>query len=182
MAKKNKKKEQSKLNAALKKICGVFLVMFVVALYVSLASYNPADSCFNQQNDTPPANLLGVFGANLADVVLCSFGVSFPFFALAFLFWGYALSPYKVLELIVNENIDILVKETYLQQKEIDELRKLILTLGKSDIESQARMIQLSIENLKKLTDETESDINKKGMVYKKLSTIMGLIVGIILI
>ncbi len=95
MAKKNKKKEQSKLNAALKKICGVFLVMFVVALYVSLASYNPADSCFNQQNDTPPANLLGVFGANLADVVLCSFGVSFPFFALAFLFWGYALIRYN---------------------------------------------------------------------------------------
>ena len=91
-------------------------------------------------------------------------------------------NTYKVLEDILNDNVHILVKETYLQNKEVDELKKLILTLGKSDIESQARMIQLSIENLKKLTDETESDINKKGMVYKKLSTIMGLIVGIILI
>ena len=86
------------------------------------------------------------------------------------------------LEEILNDNIYILTNETYLQNSEVDELKKLILTLGKSDIESQARMIQLSIENLKKLTDETESDINKKGMVYKKLSTIMGLIVGIILI
>ena len=89
---------------------------------------------------------------------------------------------HKTLEEILNDNIYILINETYLQNSEVDELKKLILTLGKSDIESQARMIQLSIENLKKLTDETESDINKKGMVYKKLSTIMGLIVGIILI
>ena len=39
------------------------------------------------------------------------------------------------------------MKETYLQNKEIDELKKLIFTLGKSDIESQSRMIDLSIEN-----------------------------------
>lgn len=91
-------------------------------------------------------------------------------------------NSHKVLDEILNDNISILTKETYLQDSEIDELRKLILTLGKSDIESQSRMIELSIENLKKLTSETEEDINKKGMVYKKLSTIMGLIVGIILI
>ena len=88
----------------------------------------------------------------------------------------------KVLDEILNDNIYILTKETYLQNREVDELRKLLLTLGKSDIESQARMIELSIENLKKLTTETEDDINKKGMVYRKLSAIMGLIVGIILI
>ena len=91
-------------------------------------------------------------------------------------------NPYKFLEQIVNENINILVKETYLQQKEIDELRKLILTLGKSDIESQSRMIDLSIENLKKITGETKEDITQKGTVYRKLSTIVGLIIGIILI
>lgn len=88
----------------------------------------------------------------------------------------------KVLDEILNDNISILTKETYLQNREVDELRKLLLTLGKSDIESQERMIELSIENLKKLTNETEDDINKKGMVYRKLSTIMGLIVGMILI
>ena len=52
------------------------------------------------------------------------------------------------------------MKETYLQNKEIDELKKLIFTLGKSDIESQSRMIDLSIENLKKITGETKEDIN----------------------
>ncbi|MGL6105376.1 stage III sporulation protein AB [Romboutsia sp.] len=88
----------------------------------------------------------------------------------------------KVLDEILNDSMSILTKETYLQNKEVDELRKLILTLGKSDIESQERMIDLSIENLKKLTNETQEDINKKGMVYKRLSTIVGLIVGIILI
>lgn len=89
---------------------------------------------------------------------------------------------YKTLEEILNDNIPILTKETYLQNNEVDELRKLIQTLGKSDIESQSRMIQLSVENLKRLTLETDEDINKKGIVYKKLSVIMGLIVGIILI
>ena len=88
----------------------------------------------------------------------------------------------KLLDEILNENMYMLSKETYLQNREVDELKKLILTLGKSDIESQERMIDLSIENLKKLTDETQEDINKKGIVYRKLSTIIGLIVGIILI
>lgn len=91
-------------------------------------------------------------------------------------------NPYKVLEEILNDNVHILIKETYLQNKEVDELKKLIFTLGKSDIESQSRMIDLSIENLKKITGETKEDINQKGMVYRKLSTIIGLIIGIILI
>ena len=47
-------------------------------------------------------------------------------------------NTYKVLEDILNDNVHILVKETYLQNKEVDELKKLILTLGKSDIDSQA--------------------------------------------
>lgn len=88
----------------------------------------------------------------------------------------------KLLDEILNDNIGILIKETYLQNKEVDELKKLILTLGKSDIESQARMIDLSIENFKALTKETKEDVEKKGTVYRKLSTVIGLIIGIILI
>ncbi|MDK2563160.1 stage III sporulation protein AB [Romboutsia sedimentorum] len=88
----------------------------------------------------------------------------------------------KVLDEILNDNMYLLTKETYLQNKEVDEIKKLILTLGKSDIESQTRMIDLSIENLKKLTSETKEDIDKKGMVYRKLSTVIGLVIGIILI
>lgn len=88
----------------------------------------------------------------------------------------------KFLEEILNDNINLLMNDTYLQDNEVDELKKLIITLGKSDIESQTRMIDLSIENLKKLTLETKEDIDKKGSVYKKLSIIIGLIIGIILI
>lgn len=91
-------------------------------------------------------------------------------------------NPYKILDEILNENVNILMKDTYLQSNEINELKKLILVLGKGDIESQSRMIDLSIENLKKITSETKEDISQKGMVYRKLSTIVGLIIGIILI
>lgn len=88
----------------------------------------------------------------------------------------------KMLDEILNDNMQILLKETYLQEKEVDELKKLLLTLGRSDIDSQARMIDLSIENLKKITTETKEDVEKKGMVYRKLSTVIGIAIGIILI
>ena len=91
-------------------------------------------------------------------------------------------NSYKVLDEILNDSIQILIKETYLQDKEINELKKLIFTLGKSDIESQSRMIDLYIENLKKITGETKEDIKQKGIVYRKLATIVGIIIGIILI
>ena len=91
-------------------------------------------------------------------------------------------NPSKILDDILEDNIYMLTKETYLQDKEVEELKKLILTLGKSDIDSQARMIDLSIENFKSLTLETKEDIDKKGIVYRKLSTIIGLVIGIILI
>ncbi len=91
-------------------------------------------------------------------------------------------NSYKVLDEILNDSIQILIKETYLQDKEINELKKLIFTLGKSDIESQSRMIDLSIENLKKITGETKEDIKQKGIVYRKLATKVGIIIGIILI
>lgn len=91
-------------------------------------------------------------------------------------------NPYKTLDEAVNDSIHILMKDTYLQNKDIDELKKLIFTLGKSDIESQSRMIDLSIENFKKVTVETKDDISQKGMVYRKLASIVGIIIGIILI
>ncbi|EQF25978.1 stage III sporulation AB family protein [Clostridioides difficile CD160] len=107
-----------------------------------------------------------------------------------FCFWNFFLQiseelhneQGKTLEMIISENLDILNKETYLGNKEIEELKNLILTLGKSDIESQQRMIDLSIENLKKQTYETKEDINKKGVLYKKLVTFIGIGICIILI
>lgn len=39
------------------------------------------------------------------------------------------------MEIIILENIDVLSKEIYLGNKEIEELKNLIFILGKSDIE-----------------------------------------------
>ena len=88
----------------------------------------------------------------------------------------------KTLESILSKNTVFMIKETYFQDKEVDELKKLILTLGKGDIDSQERMIDLSIENLKKITIQSKEDVQKKGIVYRKLSTIIGLVIGILLI
>jgi len=88
----------------------------------------------------------------------------------------------RVLCEILDDNIKILSNETYLQNNEINELKVLILNLGKSDITSQERMISLSVENLKKLTTDSKDDIFKKGDLYKKLITFLGICIGIILI
>lgn len=94
---KKKKKEQGKLKILAKKLCGFALIALVIVLYISLLSYNPADPCINQQNNLAPSNLLGFFGANLADIVLCSLGISLPIFATGLLIWGYYLIRYNTI-------------------------------------------------------------------------------------
>ena len=91
MAKNNKKKKQSKLAVFAKKVSGIFLIMFVVAVYLSLLTYNPADPSLNQQNNLEPTNILGLFGSNLADFILCSFGIAIAVFMLGFVRWGIGL-------------------------------------------------------------------------------------------
>ena len=91
-------------------------------------------------------------------------------------------STYKTLDEVVNSNIYKLSEENYLNKKDVDELKSVLITLGKSDIASQQRLIDLSIENFKRTTVETKDDIEKKGNVYKKLSTIIGIMISIILI
>ena len=88
----------------------------------------------------------------------------------------------RPLEEMLNENIIKLNKETNLQDKEIEELKKLFLTLGQSDIDSQQRLIDLTCENLKKFTSDSKEEILKKGSLYKKLITFIGICIGIILI
>ncbi len=94
---KKKKKEQGKLKILAKKLCGFALIALVIVLYISLLSYNPADPCINQQNNLAPSNLLGFFGANLADIVLCGLGISLPIFATGLLIWGYYLIRYNTI-------------------------------------------------------------------------------------
>lgn len=88
----------------------------------------------------------------------------------------------RTLEDMINKNILNLRKDTNLQNKEIEELKKLFLILGQSDISSQQRLIDLTCENLKKLTGDSKEEILKKGSLYKKLITFIGISIGIILI
>ena len=76
----------------------------------------------------------------------------------------------------------LLLSKSYLKENEIEEFKKLILSLGKSEVESQERLIDLTVENLKKLTIESKEDIKNKGNLYKKLITFSGICIGIILI
>ncbi|WP_455538136.1 stage III sporulation protein AB [Terrisporobacter sp.] len=87
----------------------------------------------------------------------------------------------KTMEELLNKNIVRLKKDTNLQDKEIEEIKKLFLTLGQSDIESQQRLIDLTCENLKKFTNDSKEEILKKGSLYKKLITFVGICIGIIL-
>ena len=88
----------------------------------------------------------------------------------------------KTIKEILNKNTIKLKKDTNLQDKEIEQIKKLFLTLGQSDIESQQRLIDLTCENLKKLTSDSKKEILKKGSLYKKLITFIGICIGIILI
>ena len=88
----------------------------------------------------------------------------------------------RTLEEILSENIVNLKNDTNLHDKEVDELKKLFLTLGQSDVESQERLIDLTCENLKNLTIDSKDEIMKKGSLYKKLITFTGICIGIILI
>ncbi len=88
----------------------------------------------------------------------------------------------KTIDEILKNTIDILYKDTYLKENEIEEFKKLILSLGKSEVESQERLIDLTVDNLKKLTVESKEDIKNKGNLYKKLITFSGICIGIILI
>lgn len=86
------------------------------------------------------------------------------------------------LEEIIEKNKAILAEDSYLSTKEIGELKSLILNLGQSDVDSQQRVIEGAIESFKSQTFEAKEDITKKGMLYKKLVTFVGIGICIILV
>ncbi|SHH08974.1 stage III sporulation protein AB [Tepidibacter thalassicus] len=86
----------------------------------------------------------------------------------------------KDLEKILDETIFLVKENTLLEEKEINELRNLIINLGKSDFYSQERIINLTIENLKKMQQQAFIEITSKGILYKKLTLVMGFLLVII--
>ncbi|OPJ56937.1 stage III sporulation protein AB [Alkalithermobacter paradoxus] len=86
------------------------------------------------------------------------------------------------LESAFENSMHSISDKTFLQEEEIDELKNLILNLGKSDFYSQESIIKLAIENIKKIQAKSLEDIKTKGMLYKKISLIMGILLVIILL
>ncbi|MFI3210575.1 MAG: stage III sporulation protein AB [Peptostreptococcaceae bacterium] len=91
-------------------------------------------------------------------------------------------NTFKTLDEVINENIEFLTKDNYLTKKDSDELKSVLVTLGKSDIDSQQKIIDLSIENFKGSGLESKEEIIKKGEVYKKLSFLIGIIISILIL
>lgn len=98
MAKKTKKKTIGKFRLLMRKFGGLLLIMAALAVYMALTTYHQDDPTFNHSNGNVPLNLLGGFGANLAEAVLFAFGVALPLFLLGFFIWGYHLLRYGAVE------------------------------------------------------------------------------------
>lgn len=68
---------------------GGLLIALGLAALIAFVSYNPADPSLNTQTDKAPTNLLGDFGAVLADLALQSLGLAAWPAALFLIFFGY---------------------------------------------------------------------------------------------
>jgi S-DNA-T family DNA segregation ATPase FtsK/SpoIIIE len=69
-------------------VAGLGLIAIATALTLALISYNSLDVSFNNATGLSTANLLGPFGATMADMSLQSFGIVAMLPALVFLAWG----------------------------------------------------------------------------------------------
>ena len=93
MVKKTKKNKEHKF---LKKFAGLFLIALGIAFYLAVFSYHQDDFSFNNAKDGAAKNLLGFWGASVADVS-AGLGFALPLFMIGFLVWGYKLFRYGTL-------------------------------------------------------------------------------------
>ena len=77
------------LRRRLMELIGLGLLGLAVAQTLVLTSYSPADPTFNRAADGPVFNLLGPFGAFLADLELQSIGVAAVILPAVFLAWAW---------------------------------------------------------------------------------------------
>lgn len=89
---KSKKKQQKWWKKLLKRAFGVCLAAWVISLLVSCIGYHSFDASFNNATSRPVMNLLGLYGAKSADVILTWWGVALPVFLIAPLVWGIGLA------------------------------------------------------------------------------------------
>lgn len=98
---KTKKKQQKWWKKLLFRAFGAGLMLWAISLIISCLFYDVFDAGFNNASSRPVVNLLGLYGAKSADLILTWWGVALPIFLIAPVIWGYGflrlremLSPY----------------------------------------------------------------------------------------
>lgn len=69
-------------------IFGLCFIVFGITGMLALLSYNPADPSFNNFTSNPPSNILGIYGAHLADSFMQIFAGSSFFIFICVFIWG----------------------------------------------------------------------------------------------
>lgn len=87
------------LSARMMEVLGVILLAMALAIAASLFSFNPHDPSFNTATGTEPTNLLGRFGATIADALTQLLGLSGILPVLILLAWTWQLLRYHHLGL-----------------------------------------------------------------------------------
>ncbi len=71
---------------------GITLAVTALILALALITYNPADPSFDTASSSPPTNLAGLAGAQVADLLLQGFGLAGVLPVLCLLAWAYRLA------------------------------------------------------------------------------------------
>ncbi len=87
------------LSARMMEMLGVILLIMALAIAASLFSFNPHDPSFNTATGTEPTNLLGRFGATIADALTQLLGLASILPVLILLAWTWQLLRYHHLGL-----------------------------------------------------------------------------------
>ncbi len=81
------------------RLLGVSLFLLAAAVFLSLWSYNPADPSLNMQTRAAPANLVGAYGAIVADILMQTLALAAYLLIPPLLLWGVKIVRVKWLSL-----------------------------------------------------------------------------------
>ena len=81
------------------RLVGLLLFALAVAIFLSLWTYNPDDPSLNTQTRIAPTNLLGVYGAIVADILMQTLALAAYLLIPTLLLWGVKIARVKWLSL-----------------------------------------------------------------------------------
>ncbi len=86
-----RKKEKSVWVKTGRRLWGLVMLLWALSALAACLFYHPADAGYNAATSQPAANLLGLYGARTADIILTWLGLALPLFLTAPLIWGWVL-------------------------------------------------------------------------------------------